>query len=128
MDNESLQEYFYGLWMDLLTGIEADIRGPDSSIRAQFDQFVSRMAEELSGDAALQAVVNRWLVDSTVALVGDNQDAIASLISDTVDSWDAQETSQRVELAIGYDLQYIRINGTLVGGLVGLIIHAIKLV
>ena len=76
----------------------------------------------------MQAWVNRWLADSAVALVDDNRHAIASLISDTVESWDADETSYRVELAIGQDLQYIRINGTLVGGLVGLAIHAIKLI
>ena len=51
---------------------------------------------------------------------------MASLISETVKTWDAQDTSYRVELAIGSDLQYIRINGTLVGGLVGLAIHSIK--
>ena len=126
MNNENLQEYFYRLWTDLVAGIETDIRSPDSNIRQQCDQMVSSLADELTGDADMQAVVNRWLVDSAVAVVDDNRDAIASLISDTVDSWDAQETSQRVELAIGHDLQYIRINGTLVGGLVGLVIHAVK--
>lgn len=126
MNNESLQEYFYRLWTDLVAGIETDIRSPDSRIRQQCDQMVSSLADELAGDADMQAVVNRWLEDSAVAVVDENRDAIASLISDTVDSWDAQETSKRVELAIGHDLQYIRINGTLVGGLVGLAIYAVK--
>jgi uncharacterized membrane-anchored protein YjiN (DUF445 family) len=70
--------------------------------------------------------VNAWLLDSTVSLVDENRAAISSLISDTVRSWDAQETSERIEAAIGRDLQFIRINGTLVGGLVGLVIHAVK--
>jgi len=126
MNNESLQDYFYRLSVDLVAGVEADIQSPDSSIRLQLDRLVASLADELGADAEMQVVVNRWLVDSTVALVEDNRNAITSLISDTVDSWDAQETSQRVELAIGHDLQYIRINGTLVGGLVGLLIHAIK--
>ena len=126
LSNEDLQEYFYQLWMNLVAGVEADVQRPDSSIREQFDRLVSSLADELAGDAEMQAVVNRWLMDSAVALVQGNREAIASLISDTVDSWDEQETSRRVELAIGNDLQYIRINGTLVGGLVGLIIHAIK--
>lgn len=124
--NENLQEYLYGLWMDLVAGVETDLQNPDSSIRSQLGQFVSSLADELAGDADMQAVVNRWLADSAVAVVEDNRHAIASLISDTVESWDGQETSQRVELAIGHDLQYIRINGTLVGGLVGLLIHAFK--
>jgi uncharacterized membrane-anchored protein YjiN (DUF445 family) len=73
----------------------------------------------------MQASINRWLADSAVVLVAENRDSIASLISDTVTGWDAADTSQRVELAIGSDLQYIRINGTLVGGLVGLLLHAL---
>jgi uncharacterized membrane-anchored protein YjiN (DUF445 family) len=66
-------------------------------------------------------------VEATVALVENNRAGIASLIGDTVRTWDARETSQRVEQAIGRDLQFIRVNGTLVGGLVGLAIHAVKL-
>jgi uncharacterized membrane-anchored protein YjiN (DUF445 family) len=86
--------------------------------------FVSSLAHELANDSDMQALVNRWLVDSSIALLEDNRHAVASLVSDTVASWDGDETSERVELAIGHDLQYIRINGTLVGGLVGLAIHA----
>jgi uncharacterized membrane-anchored protein YjiN (DUF445 family) len=66
-------------------------------------------------------------VDSAVAIVDENRQSIASLISDTVRSWDAVDTSERIEQAIGRDLQFIRINGTLVGGLVGLVIHAFKI-
>ena len=75
----------------------------------------------------MQAWINAWLVDAITLVVGRNSAQIASLISDTVKSWDGMDTSRRVELAIGRDLQFIRINGTLVGGLVGLLIHAIKL-
>jgi uncharacterized membrane-anchored protein YjiN (DUF445 family) len=75
----------------------------------------------------MQAWVNAWLVDAITLVVGRNSAQISSLISDTVKSWDGTDTSRRVELAIGRDLQFIRINGTLVGGLVGLLIHAVKL-
>jgi uncharacterized membrane-anchored protein YjiN (DUF445 family) len=71
--------------------------------------------------------VNRWLLELAVLAVDENRLAISSLISDTVRSWDATETSRRIEGAIGKDLQYIRVNGTLVGGLVGLVIHAVKI-
>jgi uncharacterized membrane-anchored protein YjiN (DUF445 family) len=74
----------------------------------------------------MQDWVNTWIVELAVATVAENRLAIASLISDTVRGWDAQETSRRIEGAIGRDLQFIRINGTLVGGLVGLAIHAFK--
>jgi uncharacterized membrane-anchored protein YjiN (DUF445 family) len=76
-------------------------------------------------DEEMQSWVNAWLVEAAVSVVDENRHAIASLISDTVKSWDAAETSGRIEAAIGRDLQFIRINGTLVGGLVGLVIHAV---
>jgi len=126
LENEDLQDYLYGLWMNLVDGMETDLQSGDSAIRAQLGAFVSSLARELSVDSDMQALVNRWLVDSSIALLEDNRHAVASLVSDTVASWDGDETSERVELAIGHDLQYIRINGTLVGGLVGVIIFAFK--
>jgi uncharacterized membrane-anchored protein YjiN (DUF445 family) len=125
--NDELQDYLYGLWSDFATYVEADIEKPDSDIRQQLGQWLSGIAEELEADPDMQAWINDWLVDAITQIVGRNSTQIASLISDTVKTWDGEDTSRRVELAIGRDLQFIRINGTLVGGLVGLLIHAIKL-
>ncbi len=127
LENGDLQDYLYRLWSDLAAGLESDIRNPDSQLRAQLSGLLGGLAEELDRDEEMQAWVNAWLVESSVALVDENRQSIASLISDTVRSWDAADTSERIEQAIGRDLQFIRINGTLVGGLVGLVIHAIKL-
>ncbi|MDX1556434.1 MAG: DUF445 domain-containing protein, partial [Xanthomonadales bacterium] len=126
LENQELQDYLYRLWRDLATGLEADLENPDSAIREQLAQWLDSWAEELVRDEDMQAWLNGWLIDSAVTLVDRNRHGIASLISETVKSWNAVDTSYRVELAIGSDLQYIRINGTLVGGLVGLAIHAIK--
>lgn len=125
--NDELQDYLYGLWRELARGIERDIEKPDSAIRQHVGQWLGSVAQELDRDEDMQAWVNAWLVDAITLVVGRNSAQIASLISDTVKSWDGMDTSRRVELAIGRDLQFIRINGTLVGGLVGLIIHAVKL-
>ena len=125
--NDELQDYLYGLWRELAENIEKDIENPDSAIRKNVGQWLTGVADELDGDQDMQAWVNTWLVEAITSLVGRNRAQIASLISDTVKSWDGEDTSRRVELAIGRDLQFIRINGTLVGGLVGLLIHAIKL-
>ncbi len=125
--NDELQDYLYGLWQELARNIESDIEKPDSVIRQHVGQWLDNMAEELDGDADMQTWINAWLVDAITLVVGRNSAQIASLISDTVKSWDGADTSRRVELAIGRDLQFIRINGTLVGGLVGLLIHALKL-
>jgi uncharacterized membrane-anchored protein YjiN (DUF445 family) len=126
LENGDLQDYLYHLWSDLVTGLESDLQNPDSQLRGQLSNLLSGLAEELDSDEEMQAWVNAWLVESSVALVDENRQAIASLISDTVRSWDAAETSERIEQAIGRDLQFIRVNGTLVGGLVGLVIHAVK--
>jgi uncharacterized membrane-anchored protein YjiN (DUF445 family) len=125
--NDELQDYLYGLWRELANKIEADIDAPESVIKQQLGQWLVNVADELEGDEDMQAWVNAWLVDAITFIVGRNSAQIASLISDTVKSWDGADTSRRVELAIGRDLQFIRINGTLVGGLVGLLIHAVKL-
>jgi len=125
--NDELQDYLYGLWRELAKNIETDIEKPESVIREQVGQWLDGVAEELDGDPDMQAWVNAWLADAITLIVGRNSAQIASLISDTVRSWDGADMSRRVELAIGRDLQFIRINGTLVGGLVGLLIHAVKL-
>ena len=127
LENDDLQDYLYQLWTDLVAGVEADLESPDSQLRTQLGDLLTGVSEELENDADMQMWVNSWLVESSVSVVDENRQAIASLISDTVRSWDAGETSERIEQAIGRDLQFIRINGTLVGGLVGLVIHAIKL-
>jgi uncharacterized membrane-anchored protein YjiN (DUF445 family) len=125
--NQGLQDYLYGLWAELVAGLENDLQKPDSRVRVELGRSAAGLAAELENDQAMQDWVNAWLVELAVGTVGENRLAIASLISDTVRSWDARETSQRIEAAIGRDLQFIRINGTLVGGLVGLVIHAAKM-
>jgi uncharacterized membrane-anchored protein YjiN (DUF445 family) len=125
--NDELQDYLYGLWRELTNNIESDIDKPDSVIRQHVGQWLGNVAEELDQDEDMRIWVNAWLVDAITLVVGRNRAQIASLISDTVKSWDGVDTSRRVELAIGRDLQFIRINGTLVGGFVGLLIHAFKL-
>ncbi len=127
LENDELQDYLYGLWLELANWVEKDINANDSAIRSNVAGLLAGVANELENDQDMQAWVNRWLIDAITTIVGRNRAQIASLISDTVKSWDGADTSRRVELAIGRDLQFIRINGTLVGGLVGLLIHASKL-
>ncbi len=127
LENDSLQDYLYGLWRELAQRLEKDLDQPDSKFRSSISDWLDGVADELERDAGIQAWINEWLTDAVVLIVQRNRAQISSLISDTVQSWDGQDTSRRVELAIGRDLQFIRINGTLVGGLVGLLIHALTL-
>jgi len=123
-ENEGLQDYLYASWQDLADGLRHDLDRPDSDLRRELLRLLRAAADELERDGEIQLWLNGWLQEAAVGLVETHRDDIAGLVSETVHSWDAVETSRRVEAAIGRDLQFIRINGTLVGGLVGLLIHA----
>ena len=125
--NQGLQDYLYDLWVDLVAGLEADLEHPDSRVREEFGRSIAGLAAGIESDPGIQEWANAWLVELAVVTVEENRFAMAGLISDTVRSWDARETSRRIEQAIGRDLQFIRVNGTLVGGLVGLAIHAVRI-
>ncbi len=127
LENEELLDYLYGLWEDLSGRLTSDLDAEDSRTRSEIGKALERLATELRADPDMQAWINEWLMDALVTVVDQNRAQIASLISDTVRTWDGQETSRRVELALGRDLQFIRVNGTLVGGLVGMVIHAVTL-
>ena len=122
-ENDDLQEYLYRLWQDVADNLQRDLENPDSQLRQELQRLLSAFADELAEDGDMQLWVNGWLLEMVVNLVDEHRAAISSLISETVKSWDAVETSRRVEAAIGRDLQFIRVNGTLVGGLVGILIH-----
>ncbi len=127
LENEELLDYLYGLWEDLSGRLAADLDAEDSRTRQEIARALERLANELQADPDMQSWINEWLMDALVTVVDQNREQIASLISDTVRTWDGRETSRRVELALGRDLQFIRVNGTLVGGLVGMVIHAVTL-
>jgi uncharacterized membrane-anchored protein YjiN (DUF445 family) len=84
------------------------------------------MGTELAENAKIRESINHWIRSSLINVTEQYGDAIISIVSDTVKRWDPEKTSQRIELYVGKDLQWIRINGTLVGGLVGLLIYLLS--
>jgi uncharacterized membrane-anchored protein YjiN (DUF445 family) len=128
LNNPGLPDFLYRLWADLAAALEADLEASDSRFRRELAGMIELVAARLESDPATREWINERAVASVVAVVGDNREAIAGLISETVRGWDAQDTSARIEAAIGRDLQFIRVNGTLVGGLVGLALHGVKMV
>ena len=88
-------------------------------------QALQEVGERLTTDAALQHRVDTWVSDAAVFLVDRYRHDIASIITDTVERWDPAETTEKIELMVGRDLQYIRLNGTFVGALAGLAIFTI---
>lgn len=101
------------------------IEDPNSELRLRSTEALIAFGGRLGGDPVLAAKANRWLQDAAGYVVTHYRDELTRTITDTVERWDAAETSRKVELQVGGDLQYIRINGTLVGALAGLLIQAI---
>jgi uncharacterized membrane-anchored protein YjiN (DUF445 family) len=120
-----LRRWTGSLWTDVKAGLRAQADDPRSTLRQRAADAIVAGANRLRDDAGLNARLER-LIDSGVAYVVSHfQDELASLVSGTIERWDADETSRRLELLLGPDLQFIRINGTIVGGLAGLAIHAL---
>src|SRR3954452_22402428 len=125
LDNKSV-----GLWIDALwqKGREAIIRGarnPDAVLAGKLGEILKSMGGTLEKDARIRAAINQFARRAVVGMAASYGSAIVRLVSDTVRSWDAQTVTNRLEAAVGRDLQYIRINGTLVGGLVGVVLRVI---
>jgi uncharacterized membrane-anchored protein YjiN (DUF445 family) len=120
-----LRVWTASLWNDLKAKLRVQADDPDSALRRRTADAVVAAATRLRDDPVLRARAER-LVDSGVVYVVEHfQDELASLVSGTIARWDGDETSRRLELLLGPDLQFIRINGTIVGGIAGLGIHAV---
>ncbi|MHA3702341.1 DUF445 domain-containing protein [Jatrophihabitans sp. YIM 134969] len=125
LDHPAVRAWLETLWDHVKVAVLGSAADPDSELRRSATSLVVSAGRALRDDPALQARVEA-LVQRGVAHVVTRYGAEAgSLISSTVARWDAQETGRRLELQVGRDLQFIRINGTVVGALVGLAIHAV---
>ena len=113
------------LWTSAQQSLADMVDDPDSGLREQLRAQLVSLGASLQDDPELAAKVNRWVSDAVVHVTTAYQDDVTAIISDTVKAWDADETSQRIELHVGRDLQFIRINGFVVGALVGVVIHAL---
>ncbi|KHL24614.1 membrane protein [Croceibacterium mercuriale] len=121
--NPAAAEWWMGVWERLRTGLIAAARDPAGS--GSLDTTLAELGRGLSEDPRLQLQVNRFARRTAVGVASRYGGGIVALVSDTVKRWDANTVTARIEGAVGRDLQFIRINGTLVGGLVGLTLHAI---
>ncbi len=125
IDNPAIAGWIDGMWQSLRGSILRAAREPESAGDGRFGVAIRQLGETLQSDPALRAVINRFARRATVGMVAAYGDGIVKLVSETVRGWDAKTVTGRLEAAVGRDLQYIRINGTLVGGLVGLGLHLI---
>ncbi len=112
-------------WGTIKDALLTAVDDPDSELTQRFKSAVRDFGSRLVNDDELAGKVNAWIGDAAGYLVKTYRSDIAGVITDTVARWDAEETSQKIELQVGKDLQYIRINGTVVGSLAGLAIFTV---
>ena len=125
IDNPAVQQFLDGLWEAARGGLLAIARDPEKVMRGRLGEVLRQLGETLSRDRRLSTRINRFVRRAAVGIAADYGDGIVGLVSDTVRSWDTPTITRRLENAVGKDLQYIRVNGTLVGGMVGLVIHGV---
>lgn len=125
--HEAMREFLGTVWTDIKQKLK------EYAARTEEEQFeggrleaaIASAARSALEDPALSGKLNGWIDQAVLAAVDVSRTEISQLISGTVSAWDAEETSRRIELQIGRDLQFVRINGTIVGGMVGLVLYAL---
>ncbi len=115
-----------GAWESLRTFLEQDSRAPDSQIRRQLEAMLIDIGGQLARDPAIRAEINRGMVRVLADFVQSQKSGVGRFIADQVKAWDIDMLIRRIELTVGRDLQYIRFNGALIGGLAGLALHALE--
>jgi len=123
--NPAVADWLDGLWQNARAAMLRAARDPEAVAAGKFGEAMRQMGMRLQEDVRVRIAVNRFARRATAALVASYGDGIVTLVSETVRTWDARTVTGRLENAVGRDLQYIRINGTLVGGLVGVVIHVV---
>ncbi|MFL6730287.1 MAG: DUF445 domain-containing protein [Sphingomicrobium sp.] len=125
LDNQSVSLWIDTLWQKGREAIIKAARNPDAVLAGKLGEILKAMGTTLESDARIRVAINRFARRATVGMAASYGGSIVKLVSETVRGWDARTVTARLEAAVGRDLQYIRINGTLVGGLVGLILHGV---
>jgi uncharacterized membrane-anchored protein YjiN (DUF445 family) len=124
--NPALGAWWTGVWERMRLALIASARAPNGAISGPFTSMVGELGAALREDPGLQRQVNRFARRTAVGIATRYGGQIVQLVSETVKRWDARTVTGRIENAVGRDLQFIRINGTLVGGLVGVLLHLLN--
>ncbi len=112
------------LWNALRRALTASLADPQGAVRQRLMQETRAFADRLAADEALRARLDAMAADLAVFAVDRYGAEVTAIITHTIERWDGKQAAERIELHVGRDLQFIRINGTIVGGLVGVLIHS----
>jgi len=127
LGSAELRDWSSSLWRKAKDALRTQAADPDSELRRQLAAALMAAGQRLGSDRRLQEGLERVVESGARALADQFHDELADLVTGTIERWDATETSSQLELLLGPDLQYIRINGTVVGAGVGLALHAIAM-
>jgi len=129
LGHPAVNEFSRNVWGDVKTRLAnyADRLADDVETEPdQVERWLASLGDTVLADPALADKVNGWIVELVTYSVEQARDEVAKLIASTVEAWDANATSRKIELQIGRDLQFIRINGTIVGGMVGVLLYVVS--
>ncbi|MBL0749902.1 DUF445 domain-containing protein [Nocardioides baculatus] len=116
------------LWKAMRSALLGSVRDPEGAVRRRLLEELNLFSGRLREDAGLRERLDRTAADVAVFMIARYGAELTTVITHTIERWDGKEAARRIELHVGRDLQFIRINGTIVGGLVGVVIHAVSLV
>jgi uncharacterized membrane-anchored protein YjiN (DUF445 family) len=126
LDHPAVRAWIASLWGELKTTLLSAAGDRNSELRQRVAAGLTELGQRLRDDPSLQHKVDTWVGSAAGYLVDNYRGEVSKMISSTVERWDADTTSRRMELQVGRDLQFIRINGTVVGGLAGLLIFVVS--
>ncbi len=121
-----LKEYSADIWRSIKQSLTQELEEEDSALKRYQTKNLSELSQNLQTDEKLQYKIDHWVRVTAYKYILKNTHQASHLISSTVGNWEGRELSEKLELEVGKDLQFIRVNGTLVGGLVGLIIYTVS--
>jgi uncharacterized membrane-anchored protein YjiN (DUF445 family) len=125
LDNHSVSLWLDTLWQKGREAIIRAARNPDAVMAGKLGEVMRSMGGTLEKDPRIRSAINQFARRAVVGMAASYGGQIVKLVSETIRGWDARTVTARLESAVGRDLQYIRINGTIVGGLVGLVLHVL---
>ncbi|MGZ3236575.1 MAG: DUF445 domain-containing protein [Burkholderiaceae bacterium] len=127
LDHPLFREYAHRVWNDIKDRLLADANSEESVAVARLDQVIRAFSHALEQNPVVRNKLNNWIQTFAAETIVHRRGFIAGLVERVIQRWDGETLARKFEIYVGKDLQYIRINGTLVGGLVGLLLYAVSL-
>jgi uncharacterized membrane-anchored protein YjiN (DUF445 family) len=125
IEHPAVHDYVNGLWDEIFATLSQDLAKEDSAVIRHVEHGLRGLGQAVAADAGLREAINTHVLSAADKLAGTLRTTVTTHISQTIKGWDDQHLVRELELSVGRDLQFIRLNGTVVGGVVGLALHAL---